>query len=71
MARVPLVPPSSLPEWLGRGRDYNVFRAVGNHPAVLSGLLSFMGPVYWGNSLAPSERELAWLTASRVNDCHY
>jgi len=55
----------------GTGRDYNVFRAVANHPALLEALASFSGSAYYLNSLRPSHRELAYLTASVVNECHY
>jgi alkylhydroperoxidase family enzyme len=55
----------------GAGRDYNVFRAVANHPALLEALASFTATAYYLNSLRPSHRELAYLTASVVNECHY
>ena len=55
----------------GAGRDYNVFRAVANHPALLEALASFTATAYYLNSLRPQQRELAYLTASVVNDYHY
>ena len=82
MARLPLVDPddASADERAtriltairaGAGRDYNVFRAVANHPSLLEALASFTASAYYLNSLRPSHRELAYLTASVVNDCHY
>jgi alkylhydroperoxidase family enzyme len=54
-----------------RGRTLNVYRAVGNHPEVLDGLLRFGTAAYFENSLTPAQRELAYLGASVANDCHY
>jgi alkylhydroperoxidase family enzyme len=54
-----------------RGRTLNVYRAVGNHPEVLDGLLRFGRAAYFDNSLTPAQRELAYLGASVANDCHY
>ena len=82
MARLPLVDPGeeAADEGLrqilgairaGAGRDYNVFRAVANHPALLEALASFAASAYYLNSLRPPHRELAYLTASVVNECHY
>ena len=82
MARLPLVDPEdeSADESArrilgavraGAGRDYNVFRAVANHPELLEALASFTAAAYYLNSLQPQHRELAYLTASVVNDCHY
>lgn len=53
------------------GRDYNVYRAVANHPDLLEQLLSFGSVAYSRNSLTPAQRELAYLGASVANDCHY
>ena len=82
MARLPLVDPDdeSTKESArrilaavraGTGRDYNVFRAAANHPALLEALASFSASAYFLNSLPPTQRELAYLTASVVNECHY
>jgi alkylhydroperoxidase family enzyme len=82
MARLPLVDPDdestneSARRLLagiraGAGRDYNVFRAVANHPALLEALASFSASAYFLNSLPPTQRELAYLTSSVVNECHY
>jgi len=51
--------------------DFNVIRALANHPGVLQGFMSFSAAAYWGSSIDPALRELAYLTASNENDCHY
>lgn len=57
----------------GRGRQVqpNVYRAVANHPRALRAMVEFGTVVYFHNSLTPAQRELAYLTASLTNDCHY
>ena len=49
----------------------NVYRAMANHPDALRTLVDFGTAVYFENSLTPAQRELAYLTASVTNDCHY
>ena len=49
----------------------NVFRAIANHPEALSAMAQFASVVYFDNSMTPAQRELAYLTASLTNDCHY
>ena len=51
--------------------DPNVYRAMANHPNALRALVDFGIAVYFENSLTPAQRELAYLTASVTNDCHY
>ena len=51
--------------------DPNVYRAMANHPDALRALVDFGTAVYFENSLTPAQRELAYLTASVTNDCHY
>jgi alkylhydroperoxidase family enzyme len=53
------------------GADFNVIRALANHPGILNGFMSFSGAAYWGSSVDPALRELAYLTASSENRCHY
>jgi alkylhydroperoxidase family enzyme len=53
------------------GMDFNVIRALANHQAVLEGFMSFSAAAYWGSSIDPGLRELAYLTASNENRCHY
>jgi alkylhydroperoxidase family enzyme len=49
----------------------NVYRAIANHPRALAAMAQFGSVVYFDNSMAPAQRELAYLTASLTNDCHY
>ena len=51
------------------GTEFNVLKAVANNGQVLQAYATFLGGVYAG--LPADERELAYLTASIVNDCHY
>ena len=53
------------------GVDYNVIRALANHPPILEGFMGFSGASYRGSSIDPAVRELAYLTASLENQCHY
>jgi len=53
------------------GADFNVIRALANHPGILNGFMSFSAAAYWGSSVDPALRELAYLTASNENHCHY
>jgi alkylhydroperoxidase family enzyme len=55
----------------GRSVDPNVYRAVANHPRALQKMVEFGTVVYFQNSLTPAQRELAYLTASVTNECHY
>ena len=44
---------------------------MANHPNALRALVDFGTAVYFENSLTSAQRELAYLTASVTNDCHY
>lgn len=55
----------------GRAVPPNVYSAVANHPAALQKMVEFGTVVYFDNSMTPAQRELAYLTASVTNDCHY
>jgi alkylhydroperoxidase family enzyme len=55
----------------GRSVDPNVYRAIANHPRALQAMVQFGTVVYFQNSMTPAQRELAYLTASVTNDCHY
>ena len=48
-----------------------MYRAVANHPEALQAMVQFGTVVYFQNSMTPAQRELAYLTASVTNDCHY
>ena len=77
MTRIPLVDPDDPEAGLalqkmGLGSIHpNVYRAVANHPGALEAFGAFGKVVYFDSSLTPTERELAYLTASVVNNCHY
>jgi len=55
----------------GRSVDPNVYRAIANHPRALQAMVQFGTVVYFQNSMTPTQRELAYLTASVTNECHY
>lgn len=77
MARIPLVDPEDahgreVLERVSRGAyQPNVYRAIANHPEALDAIGRFGSAVYFDNALTPAQRELAYLTASVVNHCHY
>lgn len=84
MARIPLVDPADegtdplarqtlehVRALRGRAVDPNVYRAMANHPLALQKLVEFGTVVYFDNSMTPAQRELAYLTASVTNECHY
>jgi alkylhydroperoxidase family enzyme len=55
-----------------RGRILNVYRALANRPDALLALTQLIQTVYRTNStLEPRHGELAYLTATAVNDCFY
>ena len=80
MARIPLVDPDR-PDAPGRetllavrqqiGTDNNFFLAAANNPDVLNALVAFSSGVYFGRHVDPRVTELAYLTASVANSCHY
>ena len=49
----------------------NVIRALANHPQAFEAMTGLTRLVYSLSSLTPAQRELAYLTASVTNDCHY
>ncbi len=55
-----------------RGRLININRALANRPAALTAITALLQTVYRnGSTLAPQHGELAYLTATAVNDCFY
>ena len=55
-----------------RGRVLNVYRALANRPEALIAMTQLLQIVYRNNStLNPQHGELAYLTATAVNDCFY
>ena len=82
MARIPLIDPddpdadpkarSLLLRLRQRtGRDINVLRALANHPDLLETFLHMGAQPAPAAHIRPDQRELAYLTASVANDCHY
>jgi alkylhydroperoxidase family enzyme len=83
MARIPLLDENDphIPEdakaalqqaGAARGRVLNVYRALANRPEALVALTQLLQTVYRSNStLDPRHGELAYLTATAVNDCFY
>jgi alkylhydroperoxidase family enzyme len=53
------------------GWDPNVLRALANHPDRLESFLHLGAQSAPRTYLSPDQNELAYLTASVANDCHY
>ena len=83
MARVPLLneddpttPPTArellLKVGSGRGRVVNLYRALAHHPSALQAFTA-LGSVVYGreSSLTRKQAELAYTTATVVNNCYY
>jgi alkylhydroperoxidase family enzyme len=49
----------------------NILRAVANHPGAARIVAEAGAVLYGSGTLTPAQRELAYLTASVVNSCHY
>ena len=83
MARIPLIDendpaaPVEARERLheaarARGRLINIYRAMANKPATLAAFTGLAGAAYRaGSTLELQHAELAYLTATAVNDCFY
>lgn len=55
-----------------RGRLINIYRAMANRPAAGQAFSDMIRTVYRsGSSLPRKEAELAYLTATVVNNCYY
>lgn len=84
MGRLPIVDPENpdtppevaqtlsafvLEPWTG---PQNMLSTLANHGPLFAGFAAFAGALYGGSEeLTPAEREYAYLTASRVNECFY
>lgn len=57
----------------GTGFALNIQREMANNPKVLKGFSDLVGTFYGAESgaITPAERELAYTTATVVNNCHY
>ena len=83
MARIPLLDendprtPTEVRELLqatkgSRGRLVNLYRALAHHPAALRGFTALGAAVYGrDSSLTRKQAELAYTTATVVNNCYY
>lgn len=82
MARIPILQEDdpSLPEEARaaldhirqqRGRIVNLYRVMANHPQALQKFADFGSVVYRGGNLTAKEAELAYTTATVVNNCYY
>lgn len=83
MARIPIIDETDseiepatrqalLDAGAARGRLVNVFRALANRPEALTAVSALLQTVYRNDStLQPLHGELAYLTATSVNDCFY
>ncbi len=55
-----------------RGRLINIYRAMANRPEAGRAFSALANTVYRGaTTLDPKHAELAYLTATVVNNCHY
>lgn len=81
VGRLPLVEPDdpdTPPEVVKRMPTYepyegpnNVVKALANHPEILRGFQMMSGALYGSDNLSPAQRELAYTTASAINECFY
>lgn len=83
MARIPLLQeddpavPEGTRSYLldvkqGRGRLVNIYRAMANRPDAARAFSQLANTVYRGETtLEPKHGELAYLTATVVNNCFY
>ena len=68
----PVVRNALLEAGQARGRLVNVYRALANRPEAMTLISKLLQTVYRNNStLEPQHGELAYLTATSVNDCFY
>jgi AhpD family alkylhydroperoxidase len=83
MARIPILDegdpatPTDAKTYLqqvgkARGRLLNIYRAMANRPEAGRSFSALANTIYRGNTtLDPKHAELAYLTATVVNNCHY
>ena len=83
MARIPILheddpaTPAEAKAYLqeaaqARGRLVNIYRAMANRPEAGRAFSALANTVYRGNTtLEPKHGELAYLTATVVNNCYY
>lgn len=79
MARVPYRDPEELPPEhrgllyapFGEEETVNVFRAIGNNPAVLDSFRKYFGVLWTESGLSERERQLVILATARATDAAY
>lgn len=83
MARIPLLDPTDpatppaarealAAAGAARGHILNIHRAMANRPEALEAFMALIATVYRQKStLEPRHGELAYLTATAVNNCYY
>jgi alkylhydroperoxidase family enzyme len=82
MARIPILheddpdTPNAAREFLrerlgASGRVTNITRVMANNPTLARAFFAFTGAFYRGGALTPRQRELAYTTATAVNQCFY
>ncbi len=82
MARIPTVredDPATAPDAqaflqkveAGHGEVFNSVRLMANHPQQANALVEFVRSVRYQNGLTPTLTELAYTTATVINQCHY
>ena len=52
-------------------RVSNITRVMANNPTLTRAFFQFTGAFYRDGRLTPKQRELAYTTATAVNQCHY
>ncbi len=78
MARVPHITDSALPTGQQdllvsalQGTPLNIYRTVGNNPAVLYGLRTLLGSLWRDSGLEATQRELVILAVARETNAEY
>ena len=78
MARVPYVEASDVPdeheqllESVLQGKPLNVYRSIGNNPAVLAGMRAFLRSLWHDSGLSDREREVTILATAAAIDNRY
>ena len=78
MARMPYVDAADVPDEYEdllesslQGKPLHVYQSIGNNPAVLAGLRSFLGSLWTDSGLSDRERELVILAVARETGNRY
>jgi len=78
MARVPHITEADLPTAQQdllvsalQGTELNIYRTVGNNPAMLYGLRTLLGSLWRDSGLDPTQRELVILAVARETETAY